>query len=592
VKHVFLAAAAISTALQLAASGAEPPLAAAVPSDVGLCLEIRDLGSAVERSRSGPWLPRIASFPPVAAWAGANRPRLVQLARQAAGQFDLEPQDFVQQVFGQEVVIAIWPGEVGRSEPGPGAVLVRAADSELLSRIVGRLVSLERRGDASRVREAVHAGRQYYVQQRERPQPGVELCLAAVGNVGIITNREALMRQVLELLAGDAPVESSLAGRSAYQSGIGRLAPQAVVRAFVQPRPWDALLAAGLASTSTGPPQRRQLLLDTWQAAEYWVTGVEVSDRIALESYLQLAPERLPAAWQRLIDRHTGNTAFLEHVPSDALIAIAGRADIARWLRTAFAGARRPEVPDLHELRRMVRLLFLGWDPVDRVIAGLGPDWGAYLTANEERSASIEWVLGVALQPPTANSPVPSVSEILDGGLRAALTVAAAVYNARQGELVVRVETNQIDGGMIRSIDGFPEWPAQLPRASLCLPELLLAGSSISAVLRSAETPAADSLAAHSRLRHALGPRAAEPSDVVYVNMRGLREWLLAHSDVAAAWIASQKGLSSAAARQEVERLVRLLELADTTVAAVALAEDGLALIVAACVETDHESRQ
>lgn len=568
-----------------ASAGAEPPLAAAVPRDVGLCIEIDGLGQALEEFHSGPWFSRIISFPPVAAWATSNRPRLAQLTRQAAGQLGMEPHELVQQVFGREVVIAVWPGEMGRQEPGPGAFLIRAADPALLSRIVERLVSMQRRGDAASVREATYAGRSYYVQQPQRAQPEVQVCLAAVGNVGVVTNREQVMQQVLELLGGDAPVESSLAGLPVYRDGLRRLAPNAVVKAFVQPRRWDTLLAAGLDPSVKDESERRRLLLDTWQAAEYWVASIEVADRIALESYLHLAPERTPADWRELVGHCTGSAQFLEHVPADALVAIAGRVDIARWLQSALARGSDPRPVDLRELRRLIQALFLGWDPVDRIVAGLGPDWGAYLAAAESDSKSLDWVLGVSLVPPDATSPVPSVAEILEGGIRAGLTIVAAIYNAAHGQMLARVETISVDHRPAMAIVGIPEWPPQLPSVGLCLPELLLAGTSMDAVSRAATMRPSGSLAGFLRLRHAHGPRASQPSDVMYVDVQGLRDWILAHSDIATAWIASEKSVPPAVAEREIERLLRLLNVADTAVATVTLAEDDLGVTIAACLE-------
>jgi hypothetical protein len=124
-----------------------------------------------------------------------------------------------------------------------------------------------------------------------------------------------------------------------------------------------------------------------------------------------------------------------------------------------------------------------------------------------------------------------------------------------------------------------------LPSAALCLPDVLLAGTSLSAVLRAAGTTKPTSLAALPLLGHVLGPRAALPSDLVFVNVKGLRAWLLAHSEVTTNWIASQKGLSASAANGELERLLRLLELADTAVAAVTLAEDDISVTLAATAE-------
>src|SRR5437870_11525151 len=62
----------------------EKPLAAVVPSDVGVCLELRGLAAAAREFRSSAHFSRLAEFPPWQRWQGKEGAELHALSGQMA----------------------------------------------------------------------------------------------------------------------------------------------------------------------------------------------------------------------------------------------------------------------------------------------------------------------------------------------------------------------------------------------------------------------------------------------------------------------------------------------------------------------------
>ncbi len=141
------------------AGAQERPLASLVPGDAGLCVELHDLTGRSSWFGRSELYRRLQTMAPFGQWQADLIPRIAQISRSWSQELDMEPSNVWSNIFGHEMLFAVWPKDSDGPGPGDGLLLLNAADGDLLRRVVSGLGSLEPRdGDAARARELHHAG--------------------------------------------------------------------------------------------------------------------------------------------------------------------------------------------------------------------------------------------------------------------------------------------------------------------------------------------------------------------------------------------------------------------------------------------------
>lgn len=581
-------------ALQAAASSTR--LATLVPDDVGLLIEVENLGENAQRFLRGSFYRRFEQFPPVAAWHTENANRLDQIAEQVARQLGMTSDDLWSKLLGHQAVMGVWPSTVGVAGESRMLLMVEAGDDGVLDRVVQSFCQAQQRvGDIAEAREMQHAGSGYQVRVLRRDGVDTHIYLAAVGKIGILTGDEAIVHRVLELYAQpNAP--GSLARSAAYQAGQLRLRPEAAVRMFINPRAWQPAMQLAFEAAGEEAGLFETAFLETWKIADYWVSSAEIrTDSFVVESFFSFDRRRLPEPLRLLEEGLTGKAQFLERVPTDAALAFAGRLDLGRVSRMLLASSEAGE-QNLIQVRDLAKGLLLGLDLFDDVLVDLGPEVGMFLKS-APTDFPVEVVIGVEAQPRVSGDQRPPANQLLDVALRAAMQVLAGqrgnvaddpVNNSPPGDTPnkrsqpgaddqVRIATEPVPGGTLTFLSGLPGLPDGFVMTYAVVGNYFYGGTSPTAVRGAIEIAPTDSLASSPRVRALLSPRITEPSQLVYVDCRVLRGLLKEHPQLFVNLVQLTRGLDPETAERGLKQLGDLLELAETVVFAGKFDDAGLA---------------
>lgn len=575
----------------LTAATISPPntarLASLVPDDVGLLVEVENLGENAQRFLRGSFYRRFEQFPPVAAWHQENSNRLDRIAEQVAKQLGMSSEELWSKLLGQQAALGVWPSITGVATDSRMLLMVEAGDDGVLDRVVQSFCQAQQRvGDIAEAKELTHAGQGYQSRILRRDGVDTHIYLAAVGKIGILTGNEEVIQRVLELFAKPS-APGSLAQLPAYQASQLRLRPQAGVRMFVNPRAWEPAIRLAFEAAGEDVGLIETTFLETWKIADYWASSAEIrADSFVVESFFSFDRQRLPEPLRRLEDGLTGKAHFLERVPPDAALAFAGRIDIGRLSRMFLDGGASGE-QNLAQVRDLAKGLLLGLDLFDDVLVNLGPEVGMYLKSSKE-AFPIEVVIGVESQPRPAGDKRPPVTRVLDVALRSAMQVLAgqrqAAADADSGtdksdttKNQTRVKSEPVPGGNLTFLDGIPGLPTGFVLTYAVVGNYFFGGTSPSAVRGAIEIDPASSLAISPRVRALLSPRITEPSQLLYVDCRVLRQLMKENPQLFVNLVRLTRGLDAETAERGLKQLGDLLELAETVVFAGKFDDAGLA---------------
>jgi hypothetical protein len=572
------------------AGDTRPQLAELVSDDVGLVVEVRDLAGQIETYLSGPMRRRVGHYPPFEKWAKENGQFWNLFSAESLRRLGASPEDIAAKLLGNEVLFAVWPPD-GASRQGEALFLAEAADGQLLETVLDRLVLAHREsGQWKAVHRLEHGGRSLAVHEIETHGDQPRLFLTVADRLGIVATSQRLVRDVLARRTPSGVPRGTLGVLPAYQAAGRRLAPESVVRLFVNPRAWDEALLADLGKKAPDSEEARTqaVVIEAWRATEYLVAGLEFASRFSLEVFMRWDPKALPEAVREVADAAQGRSEFLEQVPLGAIVALVGRVDGSRLLRrfamprprastgatlpasaTSAPPTSRPPEPGLFALLALA--------------GGVGPDFGAYLTPHHEeqhdsphKAFPCDCVVGLRTRALEPGDGRPALADLLEPFLHSALVVAAEAHNSDPSHSTrAEVRSREVEGRRLTSVVGLVSFPTGLEATYTVVEGRFVAGTSPEAVRRAATLTTDESLAHSPRFNSHLSPRLAKPSQLVYIDLAGLRR-LLGASPEAIAFLAAVKGLDRPAAERSGRELLALLQLADALVAAVQVDHDGL----------------
>lgn len=562
-------------------------LSSLVPDDVGLLVEVENLGENAQRFLRGSFYRRFEQFPPVAAWHQQNANRLDQIAEQVARQLGMSNEELWSKLLGHQAALGVWPSTTGNAADSRMLLMVEAGDDGVLERVVQSFCQAQQRvGDIAEAKELRHAGQGYQSRVLRRDGVDMHIYLTVVGKIGMLTGSEEVIHRVLELYATpNAP--GCLAQLPAYQASQLRLRPQAGVRMFVNPRSWEPAMRLAFEAAGEEVGLIETTFLETWKIADYWVSSAEIrADSFVVESFFSFDRQRLPEPLRKLEDGLTGKAHFLERVPPDAALAFAGRIDIGRLSRMFLDGGAAGE-QNLAQVRDLAKGLLLGLDLFDDVLVNLGPEVGMYLKSSPD-AFPIEVVIGVESQPRPAGDKRPPVTRVLDVALRSAMQVlagqrptnvaaASKATEDNQEKSLTSVKTEPVNGGNLTFLDGIPGLPSGFVLTYAVVGNYFFGGTSPSGVRSAIEIDPASSLALSPRVRALLSPRITEPSQLLYVDCRVLRQLIKENPQLFVNLVRLTRGLDAETAERGLKQLGDLLDLAETVVFAGKFDDAGLA---------------
>ncbi len=574
-----------------------------VSPDVGLCLELRQLETHASRFLESELFRRLQAFPPFATMLAQQRPNWLAIAGEVERRTGATAGQLYSGLLGRQVLFAVWPPAEGRSPKGDALLLIEAADSALLDQSLQRLVEARRAANRWHGRRTIEAaGRAFTLEAVARDDEPSDIFLAVDGELGMMATSEAVIRGVLERRAG--AVAASLATLPSYAAAVERLSADCVARAFISPRAWDASLLADLRKKPPRSDEARtqQAVVDAWRTTEYVVGGVELTPRVAVELAWRWQADSLPQPLREVAAGLAGRSHFVDRIPADAWLAVAGRIDLAHIVRHLVAEQWRgagdssasasssvpPETivawalaagfePDFSAYCRSPSNDLSGVGPVAPALVA-GPSYTDVLQSRDESDhADIEAVAAVQTRPLEPVDSSPPLAETAAPLLHALLAAAVEATNARHPAEQADIETAARDGLSVTTVSGLKAGSRSLAFAYAVTDGVLWLGTSAAAVRQRVAASPDDSLLARDDVRRQLGSLIAAPSDVVYFDLVRWRR-LLSAGPEAVRFLWQGQSLDAAARRQQYQTLVALSGLADRLLAAAQIDDAGVSL--------------
>ncbi|HWB10479.1 MAG TPA: hypothetical protein VG826_14720 [Pirellulales bacterium] len=530
-------------------------------ADVGLCLEVENLGEEWARFSESRFYQGVVEFPPAAEWLSQHRQGLSLLAGEIERRTGVTPRELATKLLGRQLLFAIWPPSNPQTDKPRALLLAESTDGQLMRRLLERLVAARRLAGRWRGRRTVVAGDSTFSIDVVVPdEEQSEFFITAVGDVAIFANDEALLGEILRRRAAVEP--TSLASSPAYLAAAHRLTGGVAAKLFINPRAWDAALEADLKRKPPGSEEAKSqaVIVAAWRAIEYVSGGLQLAPQTAVELAWQWRPDALPEPVREVAASLAGSCQFVDRLPDDALIAFAGHADIRRLIRY---GIEHNGPDDRDPRSQFDSILF--W----ALAAGVGPDWGGFLKAASDRppSRSVDLVVGLQTRPLEAGPQEKPLAETLEPVLHALLSSAVEAVNRQSKVALASIRSTDHDGSRITTVLGLlPDRPEQ--ELAYCVDRLgrLWFGTSAAAIEQ-----ASRSSATRTHAGHPLG----DPSGLMRVN---LAEWrkLAARGPSAVEFLWEGKQLDARSQEREYQTLLAFCRLADRLVVATRVDESSV----------------
>ncbi|MDZ4783618.1 MAG: hypothetical protein SGJ19_25505 [Planctomycetia bacterium] len=561
--------AALILALGCYATAYGAGLADFVPSDVGICVQAREFTTRARTFLAGPIGQRLLAHHVVQEWRAEHSADLKKLHHDLETHFQMPLAELCDGVAGEEILLGIWPDEMPGRGKGPALLLVRARNSDVLKRAMQALVDEQKKaGKLLAPEQVTAAGAKYQLQVIAPEQDESRLYLATIGDVGILSNSSTLAVKVLELHARAAASQSTdaLAQLPSYHAALGRLPAENTVALFVNPRSWDASFDAAVQDADDDDTTRAEhgKWLQAWRGTDYLVGGVALSEEVRFEGAWHARADQLPTEALEVADAVSGRAGFMELVPNNALIAVAGRAQWGRLARLVWG-----ELAAGDAIVEPSRAATGAADVIMQLLERLGPDCGAFVVGAPDKAADklpIELAFGVETRSRLPRELANTATDTVDQSLRGALAMLTVLYNHDHPQAPAELHTERVDGVPLTTLRGIKELGDVQPTYTMTADGLLV-GTSQRAVAQVATIAPADSLARSERVTRVLADHWATPSQVLYIDLRGLCE-LLARHEGFAHHVMKHDEVPEAEAKRGLSELRGLLGLADTIVAA------------------------
>ncbi|HVA51483.1 MAG TPA: hypothetical protein VNH11_34390 [Pirellulales bacterium] len=514
----------------------EKSLANWVDADLGLCLEIDNLAEHWEQFIDSPMHQRLRRFPPVADALERHREGLAQLGAEIRRRTGAAPREIGQKLLGKKVLFAIRPPENPAKQKPSALLLVDSADEQFMRRTLDNLVAARRQAGRWKGKHTLTvAGGPVSVDVVLPDDDQSEFFIASVGSMAAVSTSESLLRSVLDRHATKDGL-SSLAASPAYRAARERLATQCVARLWINPRAWEAILAADLGRKPPDSEEARTqaALFAVWRATQYVAAGVQLAPQLRIELASQWIAESLPDAARDVVSSVAGPSQFIDKIPAKSLLAVAGHIDIGRLTRSAVArqwqAAAKSSMSETNKHHERILLWALS--------AGLGPDWGLWVSGGAESLATLsqsksvsqskslpfDIVAGIETRPVEPGGGRLALAENIEPLLHALLSATVEAANRESGKHIASLKSTERDGRTTTSVSGMvPGRPQQEFAYGVDQRHWFWLGTSSTAIEQAGAGDAGNSLWTQLASQQHWAS-AGTPNALVYVNLAGWRK--------------------------------------------------------------------
>jgi hypothetical protein len=512
-----------------------------VPGDAGFCLIARDLRAHGQDLAESPFVAALRKTPAGEALAHADETaRLAKFQQQIRQQLGIDWETLRDDVFGEAVALAYWPGPPGKPDEEAGLILIRARVARTLADLVDRVNRMQTEsGEVSRIEERSHHGLAYFARfERDKPPTYYRL----QGPVLLLTGKESLLQRAFELEHA-TPVDAEPAvARELRLLGVERSA----IALWVNPRAFDAHVRDRCSAKAADAAM--QTFERYWLAFDGAAVSLDLDKSAAIGLTIRCHSEKLPAAAQRFCAEASRPSELWQAFPEDSLVAAAIRLDLTSLVEAVSEFLPRDGKPAITgELNRALGPP-LGKDFVKEVLPCIGPDVGfcVYPPPASDRDWCPQGFVALKV---SAGDPTAPVDQALLGGLQTLAMLAVVAHNSKAADHPLALKTLTQDKRDIKYLSGDGVFPPGLQPAF---------------GLQNGYLVAATSPAAYRRFAPGTAPRADGDVPLVRVGLRPWCEYLRVRAPALSGVLAEKEGLKPDEMRSRLESLVGTLELFDS----------------------------
>ncbi len=509
-----------------------------VSDDVGFCLVVQDLRGHVNQLLQSPFVAKWRTSPIGEAVAKAREiQKLEGVEEYFRTHFQIDWTTLRDDIIGDAVVLAYWPGPEGKPDQDQGVALVRAGNAQTLAALMARLNQAQAE---TQVRK--HEDVEYVYWSKGQSPTFYYLH----GPLLAITQKEEALWRIMDRDRLAPPTAEPAVTAHLRRLGV----ENALAALWINPRAFEPEIQRKAAQANGPEAFVLKTVLTYWQALDgIALYGTLQKADLELGMVIQARPERLPAAAQRLLVQEIRPSDLWRYFPENALLAVAGRVDavaVAELVGSFLPGEVRATVREA--IDRGPGAVLGKRDVVGEVLPCVGPDWGFCVLAPP--ATEDVWVPSVlaALRIQPGNKGV----RLDQAALQAlnTLSIAAVIsYNAGHKDLIT-LQAEMQDKVQVNY---------------LANEKLFLPGFGPAYALKDGYLVVASSPAAIRSFRAAPAPAAGSTKEILLLRMAlgEVRRYLKDRATALAPFLAEKSQVPADEVRRHLNGLVNALDLLD-----------------------------
>lgn len=571
-----------------------PALLSLVGDDAGVCIELHDLETNLKDFLRSEAFRRMSETRILKAWrSGADFGRLKTAIGHVERLTGKPLGETAADLFGRSVILAAYSN--GTKEP-MGVLLTRTRSPQVLD---AALATWNRVAAKDSVTELTFRGRPYFrrtpaeARSKRGKQAEKSFYYVKLGAVFALSDQAAAIQDVITRSRQND--SKSLAESKRYQAARKSLTGNPVATMYLNPRAWDEAIKLHRDGAGANPLMER-----LWTQCRSVMAGVRLDGGFVAEVVVDVDADGLPAAWTRFAEQTAGASAFLSRIPGEAVLAIAGKYDPSLVLNMLKPDGDADEERNWGALHTYGRIFLLGIDISNDVFPNLKPSGGLYVVPRATSDKSVfpfDGLAALEVVPPTGDpaGAADRFRDKLERGLENGVTVLATFYNlsrAKRGgatrQPLAKVQSKKRGGVWIRWIDGVENY-----RPAIALTRRFLVVASTPELIDDFIAPTrGDRLQANESFRRWKRAYFPNGNQLVFVNVRSLREHVISVRPVLVSWLSGKKAEAKERVGTRLERALDLLQVLDGAFAAAQVEKSRVRLVVGGVVKPAGAPRQ
>jgi len=421
-----------------------------VPADAGFCLIVQNLREQVDKWKHSASIKGLLNSPIGQGLAAAPEvKRIAAIEKEMQKHFQVDWAVLRDDVLGDAVVLAYWPGPPGKPEQEQGLLLIRARDPKLLAQLVDRLNEEQtKNGELKSLTPLEHQGVKY---QRRKDARSTHYVLVQ-DNLFAFTRKEHLLQGVIEARKRGKDTDKSVISQQVARAGADR----ALAILWINPRAFEPEL--NQQAQKNGPEgQLLRSFLAYWRPLDAIVFSVSDGDELEVRWAVQARTKELPSSIRRAFEQQAKSAELWNRFPASAVFSVAGQIDVGQ-LAESIGEFLTPEnrKAALGSLQRAAGPAIGGLSIVKDVLPHIGPDWGLCIAAASDPKHFPHILAALAVKPGSGKVPV---DRALYDGVRIFATLAIFLHNRNNADRPLQLKSvaqNNVDVSYLAGDQVFP----------------------------------------------------------------------------------------------------------------------------------------